>query len=197
MTVPTPRAPHGTAHWPQLAKTAALKGVNPAASSMGALMTTATPKPVTDSKKGATPTTTPAASATRSGSSLPEKPRHFLYSPARREQVVQQQPPEQHVEHLGRSPDPPEQRPGYRIGPQTRPHQSPQHRHRQRRGASPRRGPPQRHEPHGGDRERQRRDHDPQDIYHDRMFSTKWTIRLQAGHQRRSRRSLRGGWGSG
>ena len=38
---------------------------------MGALMTTATPNPVTDSKKGATPTTTTAASDTRSGSNLP------------------------------------------------------------------------------------------------------------------------------
>jgi hypothetical protein len=71
ITVPTPRAPHGTAHWPQLANTAALSGGNPAASRIGALMTTATPNPVTDSKKGATPTTTPAASATGSGSSLP------------------------------------------------------------------------------------------------------------------------------
>src|SRR3712207_7953631 len=57
ITVPTPRAPQGTAHWPQLASTAARSGENPAASSIGALITTATPNPVTDSKKGATPTT--------------------------------------------------------------------------------------------------------------------------------------------
>ena len=40
---------------------------------MGALITTATPNPVTDSKKGATPTTTATASASFSGSSLPRK----------------------------------------------------------------------------------------------------------------------------
>jgi len=40
---------------------------------MGALITTATPNPVTDSKNGATPTTTPTANATFSGSSLPRK----------------------------------------------------------------------------------------------------------------------------
>src|ERR671910_759202 len=64
ITVPTPSAPQGTAHWPQLARTAALKGVNPAASRIGALMTTATPNPVTDSKNGATPPTTPPSPAT-------------------------------------------------------------------------------------------------------------------------------------
>ena len=93
MTVPTPKAPHGTAHWPQLAKTAALKGVNPAASSMGALMTTATPKPVTDSKKGATPTTTPAASATRSGSSLPRNRDTSSTAPPAESRLYNNNPP--------------------------------------------------------------------------------------------------------
>src|SRR3712207_5226273 len=73
ITVPTPSAPHGTAHYPQLDKTAARSGENPAASKMGALITTATPNPVTDSKNGATPTTTPSANASFSGSNLPRK----------------------------------------------------------------------------------------------------------------------------
>jgi hypothetical protein len=73
MTVPTPRAPQGTAHWPQLERTAARSGENPAARSIGALITTATPNPVTDSKNGATPTTIPSANASFSGSNLPRK----------------------------------------------------------------------------------------------------------------------------
>src|SRR5918999_4336754 len=93
ITVPTPSAPQGTAHWPQLASTAALKGVNPAASNMGALMTTATPNPVTDSKNGATPTTTPAASATGSGSNRPRNRETSSTAPPAESRLYSNNPP--------------------------------------------------------------------------------------------------------
>ncbi len=90
ITVPTPRAPQGTAHWPQLASTAALSGVNPAASKIGALMTTATPNPVTDSKKGRHPDHDPGRERHAVRLQPPEKPRHSLDSPSCRKQVVEQ-----------------------------------------------------------------------------------------------------------
>src|SRR5918994_5179371 len=100
ITVPTPKAPHGTAHWPQLASTAALSGEKPAASSMGALITTATPKPVTDSKNGATPTTTPAASATGSDSSLPRNRDTHPTPPPAQSRVYQSKPTDRTYNNL-------------------------------------------------------------------------------------------------
>src|SRR5918998_1389324 len=72
ITVPIPRAPHGTAHCPQVESTAARSGEKPAARRMGALITIATPNPVTDSKNGAAPTTTTRARASPSDSNRPK-----------------------------------------------------------------------------------------------------------------------------
>src|SRR5829696_2944549 len=112
MTVPIPRAPHGTAHWPQLASTAALRGVNPAASRIGALITTATPNPVTDSKNGATPTTTPAASATRSGSSLPRNRDTSSTAPPAESRLYSNNPPKSTYNTCAEVPRPPTKAPG-------------------------------------------------------------------------------------
>ncbi len=107
ITVPTPSAPHGTAHCPQLASTAALSGEKPAASSIGALMTTATPNPVTDSKNGATPTTTPAASATGSGSILPKNHDTRSTAPPARSRLYKSNPPNRTYSTLPDVPTPP------------------------------------------------------------------------------------------
>ncbi|HZY65337.1 MAG TPA: hypothetical protein VFE21_05615 [Rubrobacteraceae bacterium] len=93
ITAPTPKAPHGTAHWPQLASTAALSGENPAASRIGALITTATPKPVTDSKKGAAPITTTSANASFSGSNLPKNSETRPIAPPAESRLKSNNPP--------------------------------------------------------------------------------------------------------
>src|SRR5215204_4944036 len=112
ITVPTPSAPHGTAHWPQLASTAALSGAKPAASRIGALMTTATPNPVTDSKKGATPTTTPVASAMRSGSNPPRKRDTSSTAPPAESRLYRNNPPNSTYRTWAEAPSPANRAPG-------------------------------------------------------------------------------------
>jgi hypothetical protein len=60
---------------------------------MGALITTATPKPVTDSKKGAAPITTPTASASLSGSSPPRKRETLSIAPPAESTLKSRRPP--------------------------------------------------------------------------------------------------------
>jgi hypothetical protein len=60
---------------------------------IGAPTTTASPKPVTDSKKGATPSTTSRARASRLGSTRPRKLDTRLTAPASASTLCRRRPP--------------------------------------------------------------------------------------------------------
>ncbi len=89
-------------------------GVNPAASRIGALITTATPNPVTDSKKGATPTTTTGRERHRSGSSLPRNRDTASTAPPAESRLYSNNPPNSTYNTCSQRSRAPEQSPRHR-----------------------------------------------------------------------------------